>query len=248
MPHPPHIPGHFVMDHQRSLLLPPEWKAEPPEEMAPQMFIERSLAENRFWLRLMKEHALFISEGFRRQDAHLIQEALKFYQYYEQQEKRAHNTPPTEKAVRRLNEDSLQLTYGFRNFKRNILILILQCKIFSNGGFNIPMQLDHIARERAFIDDFDVLLSQAKDVQSMLLGKEPTYPLIGKMLKDSENITIELRNFKKMGLEYLKSCQIQNISSTMLLDHVVREAEHFLFLIHVLEERLKMKQRESAGT
>lgn len=243
-----------------------------------------------------------MSEGFRRQDAHLIQESLKFHLYYEQLEKRAHNTAATETAVRRLNEDSLQLTYGFRNFKRNVLVMTLQCKIFSNGGFNIPMQLDHIAREaeyfigtltklnqgilepiqdsiinenvfwlrsmlehsrfitalleqseiklvkqsRAFIDDFSILLAQAKDVESMLLGKAPTYPLIGQMLKDSENITMELRNFKKMGLEYLKSCHIQNVSSTMLLDHVVREAEHFLLLIQVLEQRLKVKQEWSS--
>ncbi|KYD22933.1 hypothetical protein B4110_1856 [Parageobacillus toebii] len=29
---------------------------------------------------------------------------------------------------------------------------------------------------------------------------------------------------------------------TILADHVLREAEHFLFMIRVLEERLKQKQ------
>lgn len=54
------------------MLLPPELKAAPAESLTEQLFIERSLTENRFWLRIMKEHALFLSEGFNRNDKNLI--------------------------------------------------------------------------------------------------------------------------------------------------------------------------------
>lgn len=67
------IPGHFIMDPQRAMLLPPELKAAPPESLTEQLFIERSITENRFWLRIMKEHALFLGEGFNRNDKNLIQ-------------------------------------------------------------------------------------------------------------------------------------------------------------------------------
>lgn len=93
-----------------------------------------------------------------------------------------------------------------------------------------------------FGDDFETLLNQARDVESMLYRKQPTYPIIGKMNKDSEDATTELRGFKKAGLDLIRSCQIRNVINPLLADHVLREADHFLFMIHVLEERLKTKQ------
>jgi hypothetical protein len=290
------IPGHFAEDRTKAMLLPPEQFAAPPESLSEKMFIDRSLTENKFWLRIMKEHALFLGEGMSRNDKDLIQQTDRFFHYFEQQEKRAHQTPESVEAVRKLNEDSIQLVYGFRNFKRNLLILIINEKV---QGFNFPLLVDHIAREaeyfmnslqkfnngilepiqdaiihenvfwlrimmehsrfiaslldpsernlvataRKFGDDFETLLNQARDVESMLYHKKPIYPIIGKMNKDSESATEELRNFKKAGLELIKSSQIRNIINPLLADHVVREAEHFLFMIQVLEERLKQKQK-----
>jgi Domain of unknown function (DUF2935) len=77
------IPGHFVMDPQRAMLLPPELKAAPSESLMEQLFIERSLTENRFWLRIMKEHALFLSEGFNRNEKSLIQQVDQFYHLFD---------------------------------------------------------------------------------------------------------------------------------------------------------------------
>ncbi len=281
-----------------AMLLPPEQFAAPPESLTEKMFIERSLTENRFWLRIMKEHALFLGEGMNRNDRDLIQQTDRFFQLFERLEKRAHQTPKSVHAVRKLNEDSIQLVYGFRNFKRNLLILIINCKI---SGFNFPLLVDHIAREaeyfintlqkfnqgilepiqdaiihenvfwlrimmehsrfisalldqsernlvitaRQFGDDFETLLNEARDVESMLLNKKPTYPIIGKMNRDSQSATEELRDFKKAGLELIKTCQIRNVINPLLADHVVREAEHFLFMIQILENRLKEKQAES---
>jgi hypothetical protein len=292
------IPGHFAEDRTKAMLLPPEQFAAPPESLSEKMFIERSLTENKFWLRIMKEHALFLGEGMSRNDKDLIQQTERFFHYFEQQEKRAHQTPESVAAVKKLNEDSIQLVYGFRNFKRNLLILIINEKV---QGFNFPLLVDHIAREaeyfmnslqkfnngilepiqdaiihenvfwlrimmehsrfvaslldqsernlvaaaRKFGDDFETLLNQARDVESMLYHKKPTYPIIGKMNKDSESATEELRNFKKAGLELIKSSQIRSVINPLLADHIVREAEHFLFMIRVLEERLKQKQKET---
>ena len=286
------LPGHFMKNPANAMLLPPEQLAAPPESLSENLFIERSLTENKFWLRIMKEHALFLGEGMNRNDQNLIQQTDRFFHFFEQQEKRAYQTPESVEAVRKLNEDSIQLVYGFRNFKRNLLILIINCKI---SGFNFPLLVDHIAREaeyfigtlqklnqgmlepiqdaiihenvfwlrimmehsrfisslldqsernlvitaRKFGDDFEILLNQARDVESMLLNKKPTYPIIGKLNQDSQSATEELRNFKKTGLELIRTCQIRNVINPLLADHVVREAEHFLFMIRILEERLK---------
>jgi hypothetical protein len=68
--------------------------------------------------------------------------------------------------------------------------------------------------------------------------------LLDQSEQDSESATIELRNFKKAGLELIKTCQIRNIINPFLADHVVREVEHFLYMIHILEERLKKKEAQ----
>lgn len=282
------------------MLVSPESFAAPPESITEQIFIERSLTENKFWLRIMKEHALFLGEGFNRNDTQLIQQTDRFHYYFEQQERKAYQVPNNVTLVRKLNEESIELVHGFRNFKRNLLILIINCKV---SGFNFPLLVDHIAREaeyfmrslkkfnqgilepiqdaiinenvfwlrimmehsrfisalldqsernlvntaRKFADDFEILLNQARDVESMLYHKKPTYPIIGKLNKDSESAATELLAFKKAGLDLIKSCQIRNVINPLLADHVVREADHFLYMIHVLEERLNEKQMAEQG-
>ena len=289
------IPGHVTSDQYNQMLLPPESFSAQPESLTEQLFIERSLTENRFWLRIMKEHAYFLGEGFNRKDTQLIQQTDRFYHYFEQQEKRAYEVANDVTMVRKLNEDSIDLVRGFRNFKRNLLILIINCKV---SGFNFPLLVDHTAREAEYFmrtlkkfnkgildpiqdaiinenvfwlkimmehsrfiaslldqsernlvhsalkfgDDFETLLNQARDVESMLARKQPTYPIIGKLHKDSENAATEIRDFKKAGLEFIKTCQIKSVIDPLLADHVLREANHFLFMIQVLEDRLTKKK------
>ncbi|MEK4027025.1 MULTISPECIES: DUF2935 domain-containing protein [Bacillaceae] len=297
MQNQPQLPGHVSAEQFNQMLVSPESFAAKPESLTEQMFVERSLTENRFWLRIMKEHALFLGEGFNRKDTQLIQQTDRFHYYFEQQEKKAHQVPNNVALVRKLNEESIELVHGFRNFKRNLLIMIINCKV---SGFNFPLLVDHIAREaeyfmrtlkkfnkgilepiqdaiinenvfwlrimmehsrfisslldqsernlvntaRKFGDDFETLLNQARDVESMLYHKQPTYPIIGRMNKDSENAATELRAFKKTGLDLIRSCQIRNVINPLLADHVLREADHFLYMIHVLEERLNKKMAE----
>ncbi|WP_419881652.1 DUF2935 domain-containing protein [Peribacillus sp. B-H-3] len=291
------LPGHVSIEQFNQMLSPPELFASKPESLTEQLFIERSLTENKFWLRIMKEHALFLGEGFNRKDTNLIQQTDRFYHYFEQQEKKAYQVPNNASMVRKLNEESIELVQGFRNFKRNLLILIINCKV---SGFNFPLLVDHVAREAEYFmrtlkkfnkgilepiqdaiinenvfwlrimmehsrfiaslldqsernlvraslkfgDDFETLLNQARDVESMLYHKQPTYPIIGKMNKDSENAAAEIRNFKAAGLELIKTCQIRNVINPLLADHVLREADHFIYMIHVLEERLNKKKAE----
>ena len=71
---------------------------------------------------------------------------------------------------------------------------------------------------------------------------QKTYPVIGKLNKDSENAPQEIRALKQTGLDLIKSCQIRNVINPLLADHVVRDADHFLYMIHVLEERLNTKK------
>lgn len=57
------LPGHISVDQFNQMLAPPELFAPKPEFLSEQLFIERSFTENRFWLRIMKEHSLFFGGG-----------------------------------------------------------------------------------------------------------------------------------------------------------------------------------------
>jgi hypothetical protein len=48
------------------------------------LFVSKSLDEIRFWSRIMKEHALFLSLGFTYEDKELIKEANQFIGVFEQ--------------------------------------------------------------------------------------------------------------------------------------------------------------------
>lgn len=95
----------------------------------------------------MKKYALFLSEGFNRQGKNLIQQVEQFYNLFDQHLQKVFSIPQTVQAVRQLNEENIQLVYAFRNYKRNLLILIIHCRVKS---FNFPLLVDHIAREAEY--------------------------------------------------------------------------------------------------
>ena len=55
-------------------------------------FVKDSLRENIFWLRIMKEHAIFIRLGLPCVEKTLIQQAKEFEQLFRRLEERAKNT------------------------------------------------------------------------------------------------------------------------------------------------------------
>lgn len=193
----------------------------------------------------MKEHALFLGEGFSRNDKPLIQQADRFYHFFEQQEKKANRE--AEYFMRTLNK----LNQGILEPIQDAIINenVFWLRIMMEHSRFIASLLDQSERNlvnqaRKFGDDFETLLNQARDVESMLYRKKPTYPIIGKMNKNSENAAAEIQAFKKAGLALIQSCQIRNVINPLLADHVVREAGHFIYMTKVLEDRLNKKMEQ----
>lgn len=52
-----------------------------------------------------------------------------------------------------------------------------------------------------------------------------------KMMKNSMELTRQLRDFKTAGVEGITNCQIRSIILPLLADHVLREANHYLRLM-----------------
>ena len=116
----------------------------------PDQFIQESLRQNLFWLRIMKEHALFIRLGLPCDEEALRLEAQQleneFAQLLEEARKIAKN--PTKEAVAALNREAINLTTAIIDFKSRVLQLIICCIITT--GFNLPLLIDHIRREAIF--------------------------------------------------------------------------------------------------
>ncbi|GIM46412.1 hypothetical protein DNHGIG_19610 [Collibacillus ludicampi] len=254
-------------------------------------FIRESINENLFWLRIMKEHALFMSEGFDRNDKDLIREADQFFDMFDRRLTETRSLRLDADVVRRFNEGSISLTRRFRDFKSKVLLLIITCKI---RGFNFPLLIDHTAREAGyfvltlenlnagksepladkivdenvfwlrimadhskfiaslldpserklvtvastFSDEFDQLLAQARDLESMVKQTEPSFfQTLTRFTGDVQSATTDLRNFKKDARDLIRQCKVLSLINPILADHVTREANKFLSILNDLSKR-----------
>jgi hypothetical protein len=112
-------------------------------------FVTQSLEEIRFWARIMKEHAFFLSLGFTADDTKLIQEAKHYIAIFERIEEQAseYNERTDPEVIRNFNIQVYQAAVSIWAYKRKVLGLILRCQI---NGSNFPLLVDHISREAAY--------------------------------------------------------------------------------------------------
>lgn len=111
----------------------------------------------KFWLRIMKEHALFIDLGLPCDQTALKKEAKQFYNVFQELEKRAQAVNCDEDFACFI-EKVMVAVKNFFCYKRNLLHLLIECKI--RGGINYPLLIDHISREALY---FYKLLSKMND-------------------------------------------------------------------------------------
>jgi hypothetical protein len=101
-----------------------------------------------------------------------------------------------------------------------------------------PSERKLVAQAREFSHDFDQLLFQAVDLESMRPQSE-TKPLVGQFLNQNKVSVASLRDFKKTARELIEACRIKSIIHPLLADHTFREAERFLEIIDMFENSLQ---------
>ena len=104
---------------------------------------ERLLSELQFWLRIMKEHALFLRLGFPCNETQLIQMAQNFETRFAQLEEKSLSIKPGCDLDTLANE-ALTVVLDFIQFKTLVLDRLIECNL---GGANFPLLVDHIRRE-----------------------------------------------------------------------------------------------------
>ncbi|MFD0618331.1 DUF2935 domain-containing protein [Paenibacillus sp. GCM10027629] len=106
-----------------------------------------------------------------------------------------------------------------------------------------PSERKLVEQARNFSHDFDTLLFQAIDLDSMR-PQSQTYPLLDQFLDENRVSVKSLRDFKKTARDLIDACRIKSVIHPLLADHVFREAERFLFIIDAFDASLN-KQKHS---
>lgn len=100
-----------------------------------------------FWLRIMKEHALFIKLGLPCDQTELICEAEKFMKRFAELERMACGVNCDEDFAQFVAMVDVAVQEIFC-FKRHLLHLLVECRI--RGGANYPLLIDHVSREALY--------------------------------------------------------------------------------------------------
>lgn len=97
-------------------------------------------------------------------------------------------------------------------------------------GFLDPTENELINRANYFSNEFDQLTVEAK------VAVDLTIPLVS-VTDESLIATKAIRDFKAQGTQGLVECKIRSIMLPLLGDHTLREANHYLRLLQMFENR-----------
>jgi len=103
-----------------------------------------------------------------------------------------------------------------------------------------PSERKLIDMANEFSHDFDKLLYQARDLESMR-PESQTVPLLGQFLDQNRVSVKALRDFKLTARELIAACKIKSIIHPLLADHVYREADRFLQIIDMSGSPVNMR-------
>lgn len=90
-------------------------------------------------------------------------------------------------------------------------------------GLLDPSEDELIRTANTFANDYASLLNQARATTDMTIGSATQSTLLE---------TTRYRDFKEAGTKGINECKIRSIILPLLADHVLREANHYLRLLH----------------
>ena len=100
-----------------------------------------------------------------------------------------------------------------------------------------PSERKLVEQAREFSHDFDQLLFQAIDLDSMR-PQSQTRPLLDQFVDQNRISVRQLRDFKKTARDLIEACRIKSLIPPLLADHVFREASRFLEILDAFDAAL----------
>lgn len=141
------------------------------------------------------------------------------------------------KRLMELNEGKLD-TLPDAIIKENVFFLRIMADHAKFIGHLLdPSERKLVDTARNFSNDFDALMYQAIDLESMK-PQSQTVPLLDQFLDQNRVSVASLRDFKKTARDLIEQCKIKSIIHPLLADHVFREADRFLEIIDMYDVHL----------
>lgn len=176
-------------------------------------FITMSLDLNLFFLRIMKDHSFFLEIGFTPKDKHLAERAGIFRQEFEKLLSEATALANGNVSANALNSRQITTQYT------------LDAERLTNFYTGIPFNLDLTRRE-------EMLRPGGHGAQDARLEEA-----VETLDRKAYQLTAELVMFKEQLLGSVRSCKIFTVNYPLLIEHILREARHFMNMLVMLVRR-----------
>lgn len=106
-----------------------------------------------------------------------------------------------------------------------------------------PTQRSLIATAEKWSMDFDNFYRQADDYLSMLQAKPESFLSVNAFTDELIEGARGIAAFKRAGRDLLLNCKALATATPLLMDHVMREAEHLLVELTVFKKQLEVENR-----
>lgn len=176
-------------------------------------FITMSLDLNLFFLRIMKEHSFFLEIGFTPRDKNMGEQAAMFRQRFEQL-----LTEATALANGNVSEHALSSHQATTQYT-------LEAERLTNFYTGIPFNLELTRRE-------EMLQPSGFGMPGARMEAA-----VENLDRRAYQLTAELAMFKERLLESVRSCKMFTVNYPLLIEHILREARHFMNMLVMLVRR-----------
>jgi hypothetical protein len=168
----------------------------------------------------MKEHSFFLEVGFTPRDKDMAERARMFRERFEQ-----------------LLSEATALANG--NVSANLLTsnqattqYTLEAERLTNFYTGVPFNLELTRRER-------MLRPTGPGVQDAQLEGE-----VERLDRRAYQLTAELVNYKEQLLRSVRTCNMFTVNYPLLIEHILREARHFMNMLLMLVRRESINRPE----
>lgn len=172
------------------------------------MYIQDSLELNLFYLRIMKEHALFLQLGFTPKNKALANEA--------------------ENLRKRLNELLRQTVRMSKGYVTEVVM---------TSGELFTRYTEEAERQTQFFTGVPIDMSLTRETYNAGGGAMPPAsmkPEVDRLNQHAMNLTRELLRFKRRVYEDVAACRIFTSIYPLQIEHIISEAEDYIQMLETL--------------
>ncbi|MGB4466054.1 MAG: DUF2935 domain-containing protein [Eubacteriales bacterium] len=183
-------------------------------------FIKMSLGLDLFFLRIMKEHSFFLEIAFMPKDRRVREKAGIFRQKFEQLLSDA-----TDLANGNVSKDTINSHQAVTRFTG-------EAERVTEFYTGIPFNIELTKRE-------EVLQPAEFGIQNV-----KTEQAVDSLNRRAYQQTAELVMFKEHILESVRSCRMFTANYPLLIEHIIREAKHYMKMLSKLSRKENIMSQE----